>query len=113
MPECVENIVNIWFSLDFQFWESWRFGCPGGGFGCHLGGFLVTLGSLFLVFFGSPKEVGISMDFQGFPGDPRSEATHPLGGNGPVQGGTQQPDCKLQGYKTTKIQDYKITGLQA
>ena len=72
----------------------------------------MTLGSLFLVFEGAGKMLEIDWLFMDSWGVP-NPAPRPVGGNGPVQGSTQQPDCKLQGYKTTKIQDYKITGLQA
>ena len=40
----------------FEFWVS------SGGFGLHFGRLLVTLGSLFQVFFRYRKEVGISTD---------------------------------------------------
>ena len=73
----------------------------------------MTLGSLFLVFEGPGKRLEFRWIFKDSLGTPGSEATHPVEGLTLIPGGTQQPDCKLQGYKTTKLQDYKITGLQA
>ena len=46
----------------------------------------------------------------GFPGGPQIQAPYQVEGNSPLQGGPQQPTCKLQGYKTTKLQAYRITG---
>ena len=52
------------------------------------------------------------MDFQGFPGDPGSEAIHPVGGLIPFQGGSKIPSSKHSGCKITsyKAVSCKLTG---
>ena len=50
---------------DAWMWKSLSFRCPGGGFGHHFGRLLATLGSLWQVFLGYRKEVGIWTDTLG------------------------------------------------
>ena len=50
---------------DAWMWKSLSFRCPGGSFGLHFGRLLATLGSLWQVFLGYRKEVGIWTDTLG------------------------------------------------
>ena len=112
MPGCAENVVNTMVFIRCPVLRKLEVWVPRGRVRVSFGRVSGDPGVTFSRFRGCRKAIGYRMDFHGFPG--WSQILRPARWKVTllVQGGTQQPDCKLQGYKTTKLHDYMITGLE-